>query len=397
MLKFSVATNWDDNLIKEIETLDSEHIVTEIFGKLDSDFIGGGRPTYALNPVSKKKASYHIRFVKKTGREFNYLLNATCLDNREFTISGHREIRKILSWLDSLDVDTITIANPYLGYLIRNNYPRFELAVSCYAALDSVKKIRFWTEEIGANKITLPPSGITRNFPLLKKIRSQLNCELQLLANQLCQHNCPFGIYHANFASHASQSHHLLRGFGIDWCLLNCRYKLLTQPEELIKASWIRPEDVRHYESIGIDSLKLTDRIRDTKHILATLKTYLRRKFDGNLIDLLFSINKLPKKKLLLKGFKFFLHPMYINIFKLKKFQELFSDIGVYVDNQKLDGFLDYFLEGKCKFDDCEGCEYCRGIAEKVVHIDDAYKEKVEKLFREIIESLTKGDIFRYF
>jgi collagenase-like PrtC family protease len=397
MLTFSVATNWDDNLIREIETLDPQHRVTEIFGKLASDFVGGARTTYTLSFVSKKNVSRYIKLVKDTGREFNYLLNASCLDNREFTRAGQIQIRKLLSWLDSIGVDVITVANPYLGYLVRNRYPKFKLAISSHALVDSVSKAKFWAEEIGANSITLSSHRINRAFPSLKKIRSQVNCKLQLIANQLCLYSCPLSIYHTTFLSHASQTHHPLRGYGIDWCLINCRYKLLTQPEELIKSNWIRPEDVRYYEDIGIDSLKITDRARNTQNIIYTLKTYLTRKFDGNLLDLLLPKNSLSSRKLFLRGLRFFFHPLHINIFKLTKFRQLFSDIGIYVDNHKLDGFLDYFFEGKCKPNDCEGCNYCRSIAERVVHVDDAYKQRIEKIFPEIIESLTNGDMFRYF
>ncbi|MFH1640483.1 MAG: U32 family peptidase, partial [Candidatus Omnitrophota bacterium] len=259
MLTFSIATNWDENLIKAVNALDSERKVTEVFGKLASDFVGGGRPTYALPFISRRNASSHIKSVKNTGRKFNYLLNATCLGNREFTREGQRQIRNLLSWLDSLEVDAVTVANPYLGSLIKKQYPRFELVVSTFASTDSLRQIKFWVEEIGADKITLPVHKTNRNFPLLKKIRAQLNCQLQLIANNTCLYDCPSRIYHAAFLSHASQSHHLLRGFAIDWYLINCRYRLLTRPEEFIKSSWIRPEDVGYYESMGIDSLKIID------------------------------------------------------------------------------------------------------------------------------------------
>ena len=397
MLTFSLATNWDEALIKAIDSLDSEHKVTEIFGKLASDFVGGGRPTYALPFVSKKNASQHIKLVKSTGRKFNYLLNATCLDNLEFTRSGQREIRKLLSWLDSLGVDSVTVANPYLAAFIKKQYPRFELAVSKFASADSLRQIKFWVEEIGADKVTLPLHKTNRNFPLLKKIRSQFKCQLQLIANQLCLYDCPLEICHKAFVSHASQSHHLLRGFGIDWYLINCRYRLFTQPEEFIKSSWIRPEDVGYYEKIGIDSIKIIDRSLNFQDAIFTLKPYLERSFKGNLIELFFYMNRYSDKKLFFKSLKFFFHPLYINIFKLKKFKGLFSDIGIYVDNRQLDGFLDYFFEGKCKISDCAGCNYCQSVAERSVRIDPAYKEKAERSFGEIIESLTKGDMFRYF
>lgn len=397
MITFSIATNWDDSLIREIDIFDLHHQVVEIFGKLASDFIGGGRPTYALPNPGKRNASHHIELVKKTGRKFNYLLNASCLDNREFTRSGQREIRKLLSWLDSLGVDGVTVASPYLAHFIRRNYPRFELTVSVIALVDSIGKVKFWIGELEADKITLYFHRVNRDFPLLKKIRSVTNCELQLIANETCLYDCPFSIFHRNFSSHASQTDHPLRGFGIDWYTINCRYRLFTHPEEFIKSNWIRPEDVRYYERVGIDSLKLLDRTRDTQNIIFTLKAYIERKFNGNLIDLLFYMNKLPKKGLFLKSLKFFCHPLYVNVFKLSKIKNLFSDIGIYVDNQKLNGFLEYFFNGKCKFDNCDECGYCRSVAERVVNVDNAWKEKAEKIYKEIIESLNSGDMFKYF
>jgi collagenase-like PrtC family protease len=397
MLTFSVATNWDDNLIRRIDVLDSAHKVTEIFGKLASDFVGGGRASYTLPFVSKRNASRHIKLVKDTGREFNYLLNASCLDNREFTRTGQKEIKRLLSWLGSLDVDAITVSNPYLGYLIKKEYPWFKLTVSAHALVDSVRKVKFWAEEIGVDKITLPLHGINRNFPLLEKIRSKVKCSLQLIANAPCFYDCPFNLYHISFLSHSSQSHHPLRGFGIDWCLMNCRYRLLNSPEKIIKAHWIRPEDAEHYQNAGINSLKIIDRIGDTQTIVYILKAYLDNKFEGNLLDLIIHKNKLPGKKLFLAGLRFFLHPLYINIFKLRKFSGLYSDIAIFVDNRKLDGFLDYFIEGKCKINECASCDYCQRIAEKTVSIDNALNEKHKERLRTAIGSLTAGDVFSYF
>jgi hypothetical protein len=36
-------------------------------------------------------------------------------------------------------------------------------------------------------------------------------------------------------------------------------------------------------------------------------------------------------------------------------------------------------------------------VAERAVKVDDAYKEKMDKNFKEIIKGLTNGDMFRYF
>lgn len=396
MHTFSMATNWDDDLIKQTDTLDVEDKVVEVYGKLGSDFIGGGRASSTLCFVSKKHAVRHIKLVKGTGRKFNYLLNALCLDNREFTRNGQRQIRNLLSWLDSLGVDAVTVANPYLGHLIKKEYPRFKLNVSNFASVDNVDRAKFWANEIGADKITLS-SYINRNFSLLKVLRSEIECKLQFVAGQACLRNCPFSLSHSAFLSHASQSRHHLQGFGIDWSIIQCRHKLFTQAEEFIKAAWIRPEDLGYYGKIGIDSFKLTDRTRDTQSNISVLKAYLQGGFDGNLADLFFPRNKSFNKERAFRAIKFLLRPAHINIIKMRQFSRLFFDVGIYVDNRRLDGFLDYFVEDKCKADGCEKCGYCRNTAERIVQIDPEYKKETERIFRDVIEGLTKGTFFKYF
>jgi collagenase-like PrtC family protease len=304
----------------------------------------------------------------------------------------------LLDWLSVLRVDGVTVANPFLGYLIKNEYPQFKLTASAHAFIDTVRQARFWAQEIGADRITLRGANrINRNFHLLKEIRSQVESELQLIANDTCLDDCPFRIYHVNFLSHASQSCHPLRGFGIDWCLINCRQKLLTEPEEFIKAAWIRPEDTGYYEQAGIDNLKVIDRIRDTRRISLILKAYLNGRFDGDLVDFIYADNQLSKKQLIKKSLEFFFRPFQINIFKLKKFRGLFSDSGMRVDNRGLDGFLEHFFNGKCKIDDCGSCKYCSTVAEKVVSINNTADEKFKQRIAEVKEGLTSGEFFRYF
>jgi collagenase-like PrtC family protease len=397
MLTFSTATNWDDNLLRGIDTADAGHEVTEIFGKLASDFVGGGRPAYAQPRVNKRRAARHIQAVRDTGRRFNYLLNAVCLDNREFTRAGQKEIRALLSWLDSLRVEAVTVSNPYLGRVIKKEYPRFRLVVSAHAFVDSIDRARFWAEDIGADRITLHGDNrIARNFRLLGKIRAQLKCELQLIANGTCLYECPLRAYHTSFLAHASQSLHPLEGFGIDWCLINCRHRLLSNPEEFIHGPWIRPEDTGYYERIGIDNLKIIDRIRDTQSILSAVKAYLERKFDGNLVDFILRSQPGIRSRNSLRTLKFFLRPLQINVFKLGRFSELFSETGLSVDNRKLDGFLEYFWEGKCSGDGCRECGYCREVARKCIAVDTRTNEMARTRLREAMESLTAGDVFKY-
>jgi collagenase-like PrtC family protease len=61
----------------------------------------------------------------------------------------------------------------------------------------------------------------------------------------------------------------------------------LLRPAELIKARWIRPEDVGDYEGMGIDCLKLVERFRGTESLIHIVRAYERKSYQGNLVELL--------------------------------------------------------------------------------------------------------------
>jgi hypothetical protein len=94
-MRLSVATNFDDRLIERIR----EYPVFEVYGKLPADLVGGGRASLMLGPLSGRELRRHIGTVHRHGLEFNYLLNAACLDNLELTRSGRRRIHRLLGWL----------------------------------------------------------------------------------------------------------------------------------------------------------------------------------------------------------------------------------------------------------------------------------------------------------
>jgi collagenase-like PrtC family protease len=63
-------------------------------------------------------------------------------------------------------------------------------------------------------------------------------------------------------------------------------------PVELLKSPWIRPEDIPHYEAIGYDRFKITERFKRTPLLLENVRAYENRRYDGNLLDLF----TLPRK-----------------------------------------------------------------------------------------------------
>jgi len=393
-MKLSVPTNWQPQLIDRL----SKVSVGELYGKLDKDIVGGGRPALILSSVTKQRVKEHVALIHRNGLKFNYLLNALCMGNREWTARGQRDIRVFLDWLAEIGVDTITVAMPYVLQLIKKSYPLFRVKVSVCAGVDSAIQAKYW-EELGADEISLSPWSVNRNFRLLKQIRNAVNCDLQLYANTRCLTGCPFMVYHYLGANHASNSLGGKGGFLINYCEFMCNYLILLEPWRLISSCWIRPEDLHFYRKWGVNSIKLSERNAKTEFLSRTIEAYSQEKFEGNLMDLFIDGTKRLSsgKRFLWKKFLFFCRPAKVNILRLYGYlKNMPSSLPIFLDNSKLDNFLNFFVEGKCDHSDCGRCGYCRGIAEKAVNLPENDREELLRTHKEMLDSLFDGSMFDY-
>lgn len=392
-MKFSVPVNWQDDLIAKIRKKD----VDELYGKLDADFAGGGRASSVVPRVSKKKAAAYVEEIHKNDLKFNYLLNASCLDNMEWQRRGQKKLRDLLGWLINIKADSVTVTIPYLLELIKKQYPQFKVCVSTQAGVDTIERARYWVD-LGADEITLSFVDVNRSFHLLEKIRKNVKCGLKLIANLDCLYQCPFYKYHANLNSHASQTGHFSRGFMIDYCYLSCSCKRLMNPVEFIRSPWIRPEDIRYYEDVGIDKIKFVNRAMTTERICLVVNAYTDRRYDGNLLDL-FSApagNIAHIRSDWFYRLKYFFRPFSVNLLRLYKAKELFLGRGVYIDNRALDGFLEHFLKEDCYLKSCESCNYCKDAAKKAVKISSDYQNDSVRKYKDFLGDLVSSRMFKY-
>ena len=402
-MRFSLATNFDDALIDQVR----DTPVEEVFGKLPQDVTGGGRASYQIVGVTRKLLARHVGKAREAGIRFNYLLNAACLDNRESTRPGQRAIRGLLDWLTGIGVGAVTVSSPFLLRIVKRCYPGLRARVSVFAGVDHVRKARMWEDE-GADCILLDSLLVNREFELLSAIRQAVRCDLQLMVNNSCVQSCAFSPYHMTTLAHASQSGHHADGFFIDWCFLRCTEMKLSDPVHYIRSEWIRPEDLHHYEALGYDSFKITERGIPTQALVNRVRAYARRRYDGNLLDLVQpfgfqegQVDRSHYDRSLLWRIRHFLRPFLADprrMLNLKRLAEargmirpLPGKAPVVVDNRALDGFLERFLTRGCKDADCETCQHCHRWAEKAVRICPEHKARCLALYRDVFDDLHGG------
>lgn len=372
-MKLKIPCNWDEALIDKY----AHHTeVRSLYGKMDKDLIGGGRPTKIVQSLSKEDTERYIQKAVEAGFEFNYLLNSACLGNTVFTRQWKAEMIELLDWVVSTGAQRVTVALPYLVQMIKKRYPNLKITVSSFARVNTVKKALFF-QDLGADEIALEFST-NRDFKMLEVMAKKTDLNLVLMTNLFCLYQCPYALFHANLNSHFSQVD------GQDkenhsYCGFNCTRTFMENPAEIIRSPWIRPEDLILYEGIGIDSFKLVERISPTPWIMRVVDAYLNRRYNGNLMDLM-SL-KLP----LLNQ----MYERYSGQISVLPDRDKIRAMMPVLDNHSLNGFAQTFLHRDCKNLDCRSCGFCDRIAEKYLNFPEpAQWRKAAQAFSEAIEIL---------
>ena len=416
-LHFDIATNFDKKLIDMISKYDD---FKWVYGKMNNDIVGGGRPSIRLPKISWNQLADYVDYCHQHNIKFNYLLNALCLSGKEFQKSYHTEVIKLLRKIDEMKVDGVTIASPYLCQIVRKQFPHFFISVSVYNKVETLPQLKYW-KDIGADEITVFHT-INRDFKRLRlmlKYAKQIGLKIRLIANNSCLHECPFHANHAVTHSHGSKSDEKTRIFHFDYQILNCNLLKIKDPSRIISSEWIRPEDLYYYEDLcnelGCDnlSIKLTERGRNTEWLIRVANAYHNRTYNGNLIDILNYVGKGDfygelhyepvQKQVREKGY---------NEDLIQNYRESIFYTLPYIDNNKLNNFLKFFIENyQCDHKICDDtnfdldlkqneetsgeiCSYCRIWAKKVIIFEQSERKKAIAKAEKALDDVNSSRIF---
>lgn len=388
-MKISLATNWREDLLEQVDG----SMVDNFFGTFDQTLTGGGRPGYALTRVKKEFARKYIEKARSKGIKFNYLLNGSCMGNTEYEKKTHLELIDHLKWLDDVGIDYITMTIPYLIEIVKEQFPRIKVIASVVAHINTPRRARFY-ELMGADIICIDYM-INRDFKAIKDIKEETNCEIEVLTNDLCLFQCPYRFYHYNFLSHASQANAKAKGGILDYSYLKCTLDRLNNPTEIIRSPWIRPEDTAEYESLGVKYFKIVDRTFPTARLLNSLKAYSSRRYDGNLLDLTSNAFFLPNPSMKFPDSHTKVMQLISQIPRASQAMDKLPTLDIKVDNRALDGFLEFFKQGKCT-SLCHKCGYCESWAKKAITYDDESVDFYRKMLSKMAKEFTTSEFLKY-
>lgn len=390
-MKYTVGYNWDINLLNKLESSEIESVYAGESGAV----IGSGRAPLVIQNVDENQIREHINIAHEQGLEFDLTLNSGCLSNREFTKTGHREIVEYLERIEDMGVDSITITLPSIIRIAQKYIPKVKIKVSTFQKISSVEMAKRF-EDMGVNTIMLS-ENCNRDFKLLEEIRKSVKCKLALIANVGCVFNCANSHSHIVSTSHSCDLDVRQTIFTIIPHSAECMLTKLKNPTEIVKARYIRPEDVYVYEDLGIDILKICDRHTKTDIMEKRIKAYTTCNFEGNLLDLIGQkserksdeINQTEFQKLLSEGDEAVNKTMEY----FKYFDFSISDL-IFIDNKAYPAdFLDKFRNRDCIRTDCNKCNYCNKIAKEVMHTSSSKIDLIIKGLEELKTKMCNGSI----
>ena len=352
---FSLPADFKKETIDRYAVLNSTYkdgMISETYGNITlGNMIESGRQVNVLPAVDLPLLQQYVAYSNSKHISFNYTMNATTLQNREFSQEGVSQIMDFLDKLYQIGVKSLTIALPSLFELVKHTKYDFTLKASTLCQVTNAAKAEAFKKR-GARRIVLDES-VNRDFRKLKQIRQQVGNTIELIANVVCHKNCIYRMFHYN--QMAADSIKISSQASADYYSHRCILQRYENTGNLLRLNWIRPEDLTYYNEIGINHFKIQGRqavIRGNP--VETVRCYLNRHFSGNLMELLDMFDP-------------------TNNFK------------IFIDNKKLDGFIKPFLaeEAFCQ-SDCSNCHYCDSFAKKCIDHQEA--ERVIQLANEFYQ-----------
>ncbi len=340
---------------QELNHRNKDSKIVETYGQVTGGTVlNSGRVTDVLPEVDFRGLEQYVKYSFDRDIEFDYTLNPACFGNLEFSPQGISRLKRLLERLYNMGVSWLTVSSPSLIELVRAFGLKFRMKASALCEITSPGKALFY-KKLGMERMVVDPD-VTRDFRVLRNICNVFGNGVEIIINNVCYKNCAYKMFHYNHEAHCTPAN--TSQTITDYFFNRCSMQKAGSIENPIRLNWIRPEDLHFYREVGISYLKIQGRQNVGQgDVVKALTHYIEEDYDGNLFDL-------------------------ITIFAP------YNAFQPYIDNKKLEGFVQRFFHHPdfCQ-DVCDSCHYCRKYAKKSMDT-----EKTAAIHRQALEFYQKYD-----
>ena len=274
-----------------------------------------------------------LRAFKAMGIRLDILFNASCYGSRAISRQLESQVTSVLDHLGELvgGVDTVTTTSLAIARTVKCHYPQVEVRASVNMRIGTILAMEDVSELFDGYDIQ---RELNRNIEAITQIKAWADAngkKLYLLANSGCLNYCPGQTFHDNLVAHEQEISEMQNIEGwvphVCWNYLRDRAHWVA----VMRNSWIRPEDMHHYDQL-FPVVKLATRMHAQPRLV--LQAYTTRHHYGNLLDLL--------------------EPSFSPAFA-----------PYYVDNARF--AADWFTRTSTCDQRCDSCTYCADMLDQVL------------------------------
>ena len=228
-----------------------------------------------------------LAWCRRNGVELDLLFNANCYGEDAFTENLRGQVYSVMEDLGRRDVfpEIVTTTSQYVAKVLKVRYPQVEIRASVNMKLESTKSMEFISDIFDSFYIC---RDIQRDRRVLKHFSDWCKShgkQLCMLVNSGCLRCCPVQIWHDNYLCHkpwlAEEQEFILH---YPYRLCGRVTNSIETAVEVLRMSWIRPEDIHYYEPY-VSAMKLAT--RSTDHADIMLKAYAEGHYEGDLLAIL--------------------------------------------------------------------------------------------------------------
>jgi len=222
--------------------------------------------------------------VSAMGIGLTLLFNAACYgEDAVSQLLADYVCRQVDRLLSEVNLTCVITTSPMIAAVVKQHFPQVRTRASVNMRIDTIKAAEYVAPYFDEFYIR---REYNRDLVRLGEFRhwcDRHGKRLALLANSGCLPYCSGQSFHDNLVAHDSEAANVP---SVDFDPAICRHYYLEQAHRvrLLQSTWIRPEDLHHYDGL-VDIVKLATRMHFNSALI--IRAYAERHFDGNLLDLL--------------------------------------------------------------------------------------------------------------
>ena len=235
--------------------------------------------------TAQERTEQELRAIKAMGIKLDLLFNANCYGEYAISEKLSNMVCSLLAHLQQAvgGVDIVTTASLAIAHIVKKHFPSIEVRASVNMKLGTVKAMEYVADLFDSFHVQREYNRDLKHLAGLKSWADVNGKKLILLANSGCFAHCSGQIFHDNLVAHESQVCEVanMKDFTPYVCWRSLKDK--DNWHKVLQNTWIRPEDLHHYEGL-FETVKLATRMHS--HPGMVIDAYCRGKFFGNTLDL---------------------------------------------------------------------------------------------------------------